>query len=80
MANENWSRNWDGQNRHVLMKQDYSLESNIALMRELIPMMKDRAGSVTTASPSCWSIASRSFPTGWKRRESGARNAGGGLG
>ncbi|WP_196871748.1 glycoside hydrolase family 99-like domain-containing protein [Sphingobium sp. JAI105] len=40
-ANENWSRNWDGQNRHVLMKQDYSLESNIALMRELIPMMKD---------------------------------------
>lgn len=41
-ANENWSRNWDGQNRHVLMKQDYSLESNVALMRdEMIPMMKD---------------------------------------
>ena len=41
-ANENWSRNWDGQNRHVLMKQDYSLESNIALMRdEMIPLMKD---------------------------------------
>ncbi len=40
-ANENWSRNWDGQNRHVLLKQEYSLESNVALMRELIPMMKD---------------------------------------
>lgn len=40
-ANENWSRNWDGQNRHVLMQQDYSLESNVNLMRELIPMMKD---------------------------------------
>lgn len=40
-ANENWSRNWDGQNRHVLMKQDYSLESNIALIHEMIPMMKD---------------------------------------
>ena len=41
-ANENWSRNWDGQNRHVLMQQDYSLDSNIALMRdEMIPMMKD---------------------------------------
>ncbi len=40
-ANENWSRNWDGQNRHVLMKQDYSLDSNLALIRELIPMMKD---------------------------------------
>jgi len=40
-ANENWSRNWDGQNRHVLMKQDYSLDSNRDLIRELIPMMKD---------------------------------------
>lgn len=40
-ANENWSRNWDGQNRHVLMEQTYSLESNIALIREMIPMMKD---------------------------------------
>ncbi len=40
-ANENWSRNWDGQNRHVLLKQDYSLESNIDLIREMIPMMKD---------------------------------------
>lgn len=40
-ANENWSRNWDGQNRHVLMEQTYTLESNIALIRELIPMMKD---------------------------------------
>lgn len=40
-ANENWSRNWDGQNRHVLLKQEYSLESNVALIRELIPMMKD---------------------------------------
>ncbi len=40
-ANENWSRNWDGQNRHVLMQQDYSLESNVNLIRELIPMMKD---------------------------------------
>ncbi|WP_233835408.1 glycoside hydrolase family 99-like domain-containing protein [Paraburkholderia sp. ZP32-5] len=40
-ANENWSRNWDGQNRHILMEQTYTLESNIALIRELIPMMKD---------------------------------------
>lgn len=40
-ANENWSRNWDGQNRHVLLKQEYSLETNVALMREIIPLMKD---------------------------------------
>lgn len=41
-ANENWSRNWDGQNRHVLMEQGYSLESNRALIQEFIKMMKDR--------------------------------------
>ena len=40
-ANENWSRNWDGQNRHVLLEQSYSTESNRAFIREIIPMMKD---------------------------------------
>jgi hypothetical protein len=40
-ANENWSRNWDGQNKHVLVEQNYSLESNRALIREFISMMKD---------------------------------------
>ncbi|QSX79647.1 glycoside hydrolase family 99-like domain-containing protein [Agrilutibacter solisilvae] len=40
-ANENWSRNWDGQNRHVLLEQQYSMESNRAFIREMIPMMKD---------------------------------------
>ncbi|HEY0662668.1 MAG TPA: glycoside hydrolase family 99-like domain-containing protein [Lysobacter sp.] len=40
-ANENWSRNWDGQNRHVLLEQRYSMESNRAFIREMIPMMKD---------------------------------------
>ncbi len=41
-ANENWSRNWDGQERHVLLKQNYSLESNRELIREFIIMMRDR--------------------------------------
>ena len=41
-ANENWSRNWDGQNRHVLLEQQYSMESNRAFIREMIPMMKDQ--------------------------------------
>lgn len=40
-ANENWSRNWDGQNKHVLIEQSYSLESNRALIREFISIMKD---------------------------------------
>ena len=40
-ANENWSRNWDGQNRHVLLAQSYSEESNKALIHEFIQYMKD---------------------------------------
>jgi glycosyltransferase involved in cell wall biosynthesis/GT2 family glycosyltransferase len=40
-ANENWSRNWDGQNRHVLLQQQYSMDSNRAFIREMIPMMRD---------------------------------------
>ncbi len=41
-ANENWSRNWDGQNRHVLLEQSYSIESNRGLILDLIKLMKDR--------------------------------------
>ncbi len=41
-ANENWSRNWDGQNRHILLKQSYSGESNRQLIRELLKHFKDR--------------------------------------
>ena len=40
-ANENWSRNWDGQNRHVLVEQSYDMDSNRALIREFIAMMRD---------------------------------------
>lgn len=40
-ANENWSRNWDGQNRHVLLSQSYSEETNRALIHEFIEYMKD---------------------------------------
>ena len=40
-ANENWSRNWDGQNRHVLLEQHYSEESNRALIHEFIKLMRD---------------------------------------
>ena len=41
-ANENWSRNWDGQERFVLLKQNYTMESNRALIHEFIKMMRDR--------------------------------------
>lgn len=40
-ANENWTRNWDGHNRHVLIQQNYSFESNRRFIREIIPFMSD---------------------------------------
>lgn len=41
-ANENWSRNWDGQEKFVLLQQSYSQESNLSLIHEFIAMMRDR--------------------------------------
>lgn len=40
-ANENWSRNWDGQNKHVLMAQNYSMDSCERFINDVIPFLKD---------------------------------------
>ena len=34
-ANENWSRNWDGKFRNILIEQHYSEEDDIEHMRYL---------------------------------------------
>jgi lipopolysaccharide biosynthesis protein len=40
-ANENWTRAWDGQEREILLKQDYSREDDLAHIRSLLPMLAD---------------------------------------
>ena len=40
-ANENWTRRWDGRDQDVLMAQDYNPQSNLALIREMIPIFRD---------------------------------------
>jgi len=40
-ANENWTRNWDGANHQVLLKQEYSFEDDLAHIMHLIPLFKD---------------------------------------
>lgn len=40
-ANENWTRVWDGGERHVLLEQHYSHEDDLAHIRSLIPAFKD---------------------------------------
>lgn len=40
-ANENWTRTWDGLNKHILLEQEYSEEDDIAHIKSLIPFFKD---------------------------------------
>jgi len=41
-ANENWSRNWDGDNREVLVEQRYLPDDPERFIRELLPHFRDR--------------------------------------
>jgi hypothetical protein len=41
-ANENWTRRWDGQDKHVLMGQDYSEEDDYAFAESLISHFRDK--------------------------------------
>ena len=41
-ANENWTRVWDGQNRDVLIRQEYSTRDDINHIRYLLPFFKDK--------------------------------------
>lgn len=41
-ANENWTRRWDGEERSVLIKQDYSLADDYNHIQYLIPFFKDK--------------------------------------
>jgi len=40
-ANENWSRNWDGGTRNILLEQHYSEEDDRAHIKSLIPALQD---------------------------------------
>jgi hypothetical protein len=40
-ANENWTRAWDGGDKQILMKQDYSEEDDREHIRHLIPYFRD---------------------------------------
>jgi hypothetical protein len=41
-ANENWSRNWDGGNREVLVEQRYLSDDSERFIEELLPHFRDR--------------------------------------
>jgi lipopolysaccharide biosynthesis protein len=41
-ANENWTRRWDGNEREILLKQDYSAEDAASFINYLIPFFRDK--------------------------------------
>lgn len=41
-ANESWSRRWNGSEDDLLIKQEYSLESDVDFINSVIPYFKDR--------------------------------------
>ena len=41
-ANENWTRRWDGEDQHILMKQEYSEEDDRHHIRELFRIFEDK--------------------------------------
>lgn len=40
-ANENWTRRWDGEDDHVLLRQRYSYADDISHIRSLLPYFQD---------------------------------------
>jgi hypothetical protein len=40
-ANENWSRRWDGREKEILLRQEYSPEDDINFARSLEPLLGD---------------------------------------
>lgn len=40
-ANENWTKNWNGGNKEILLKQEYSFEDDQKHIEHLIPYFKD---------------------------------------
>jgi len=41
-ANENWTRTWDGEEKQILIKQDYTLEDDRQHIRSLFRALEDR--------------------------------------
>jgi len=49
LANENWTRRWDGSDREILIGQAHSAADDLAFAASLEPLFRDPAIFVSTA-------------------------------
>jgi lipopolysaccharide biosynthesis protein len=61
-ANENWTRNWDGQNHQILLEQKYSLEDDILHFEEFLRFFKDDRYIKVNGKPVLMIYRSALFP------------------
>ena len=61
-ANENWTKKWDGNDKEVLLKQDYSKEDALGFIRYLIPFFKDKRYITIDKRPVLFIYRPTSFP------------------
>ncbi|MFV0605196.1 MAG: glycoside hydrolase family 99-like domain-containing protein [Niabella sp.] len=61
-ANENWTRTWDGSDKEILLKQNYSTEDDINHIRSLIPYFKDNRYIKVNGNPVFAIYRSTLFP------------------
>ncbi|HEV7458174.1 MAG TPA: glycoside hydrolase family 99-like domain-containing protein [Roseococcus sp.] len=72
-ANENWTRRWDGNEREILLGQDYSPEDARAFIRHLIPFFRDDRYIKVEGRPLLFVYRPSSIPDGqdyvgiWRR-------------
>ncbi len=50
-ANENWTRTWDGLNKHVLLEQKHEENEGRRFLEDLLPLLKDRRAIKVDGKP-----------------------------
>jgi len=61
-ANENWTKKWDGNEKEILLGQDYSKEDAAKFIKYLIPFFKDERYIKISGRPVLFIYRSASFP------------------
>jgi lipopolysaccharide biosynthesis protein len=61
-ANENWTRNWDGQNHHVLLEQKYSEEDDRLHFEDFLRYFKDSRYITVQGKPVLMIYRTNLFP------------------